>query len=135
MKIRIEGDILYVVTAEPKQVRLSGLAGSAMSGEVVLAGAGDHLKIRDRAAWASRLENGGEVILVPAGGVVSTGALVLGRATVRGVLDLEGREDKSAAVDFSLRPWASYRPLADSLFAAANDTDPERAGVQVLLDP
>lgn len=37
MKIRIEGDILYVVTAEPKQVRLSGLAGSAMSGEVILA--------------------------------------------------------------------------------------------------
>lgn len=33
------------------------LKQTGLSGEVVLAGGGDHLKIRDRAAWASRLEN------------------------------------------------------------------------------
>lgn len=33
------------------------LKQTGLSGEVVIAGAGDHLKIRDRAAWASRLES------------------------------------------------------------------------------
>ena len=36
MKIRIEGDILFVVAAEPKQIRLSGLAGSSMESELVI---------------------------------------------------------------------------------------------------
>lgn len=33
------------------------LKQTGLSGEIVLAGAGDHLKIRDRAAWASRLDS------------------------------------------------------------------------------
>ncbi|MEM6259021.1 MAG: hypothetical protein AAGI37_11970 [Planctomycetota bacterium] len=33
------------------------LKQTGLSGEVVLAGAGDHLKIRDRTAWAAKLEN------------------------------------------------------------------------------
>lgn len=33
------------------------LKQTGLSGEVVLAGAGDHLKIRDRSAWAARLDN------------------------------------------------------------------------------
>jgi len=33
------------------------LKQTGLSGEVVIAGAGDHLKIRDRAAWQARMEN------------------------------------------------------------------------------
>ena len=33
------------------------LKQTGLSGEVVLAGAGDHLKIRDRAAWTARLDH------------------------------------------------------------------------------
>ncbi|MGB0768957.1 MAG: division/cell wall cluster transcriptional repressor MraZ [Phycisphaeraceae bacterium] len=33
------------------------LKQTGLSGEVVIAGAGDHLKIRDRGAWAQRLES------------------------------------------------------------------------------
>ena len=33
------------------------LKQTGLSGEIVLAGAGDHLKIRDRTAWASRLDS------------------------------------------------------------------------------
>ncbi len=36
VKVSIEGDIAFVVTTQPAQLRLSGLAGTSMTGEVVL---------------------------------------------------------------------------------------------------
>lgn len=48
---RIEMDSAGRVRLPEHLLRQTGL-----SGEVVIAGAGDHLKIRDRSAWNSRLE-------------------------------------------------------------------------------
>lgn len=81
----------------------------------------------------SRLERDGRPVLSPPGAVIAQGTVVAGRATIRGQLVLEGRQQAGTAVDFSLRPWSNYVPLEDSAFAAANDADPEQAGVQVLL--
>ena len=49
---RIEMDGAGRVRLPDHLLKQTGLAG-----DVVIAGAGDHLKIRDRAAWASRLES------------------------------------------------------------------------------
>lgn len=49
---RIEMDSAGRVRLPDHLLKQTGLAG-----EIVLAGAGDHLKIRDRAAWASRLDH------------------------------------------------------------------------------
>ena len=81
----------------------------------------------------SHLQYRGAVVVTPTAGTVATGALVTGR-TLSGRVLLEGRTDMSAAVDFSLREWSSYAPVVDSAFAVDNDVDPERSGVQVLLD-
>ena len=82
---------------------------------------------------ASRLEQDGQPVVTPEGGPISWGQLVPGRAIVSGQMELEGRSDMSALVEISLRPWASYAPLEDSVFTQANDADPEREGVQVQL--
>ena len=75
----------------------------------------------------------GQPVATPQTQALAEGALVVGRATVRGVVNLEGRADMGALADFSLRPWASYAPIGDEIFATANDADPEREGVQVQL--
>lgn len=49
---RIEMDGAGRIRLPDHLLRQTGLAG-----EVVIAGAGDHLKIRDRAAWQARLDN------------------------------------------------------------------------------
>ena len=49
---RIEMDSAGRIRLPENLLQQTGLAG-----EVVIAGAGDHLKIRDRAAWKSRLES------------------------------------------------------------------------------
>jgi len=85
----------------------------------------------DALAW---LELRGDVVAASEAGPLSTGHLLPGRAIVRGRLVLEGRGDNTASVDLSFRRWAEYSPLDDSLFAAANDADPAREGVQVTLD-
>lgn len=81
----------------------------------------------------TRLEYDSQLVVAPETQVLAEGSLVLGRATVSGLVALEGRVDMSAMADFSLRPWASYAPIQDEIFAAANDADPQRAGVQTPL--
>ena len=82
----------------------------------------------------SQLERNGLTVVSGQPGVLATGNLLPGRARLSGKLALEGRFDRGATVDVDLRPWGDYRPLADPVFAAANDADPERLGVQVQLD-
>lgn len=82
----------------------------------------------------SQLELSGAIVVEGEFASLSTGALFPGRASIHGSLALEGRDENTALVDFSLRRWAEYEPLDDSLFAAANDADPTRSGVQVELD-
>ena len=81
----------------------------------------------------SHLEQKGQPVLSPPGAVLAFGTVVSGRALVRGQLLLEGRQQQSAEVSFSLRPWGQYTPLQDSVFAAANDADSTQQGVQVIL--
>ena len=83
----------------------------------------------------SRLDRDGVTELEDTNRSLATARVVAGRALVRGVLRLEGRTTMIDSVDFSLRPWASYRVVDDSLFAAANDADSLRDGVQVQIDP
>ena len=80
----------------------------------------------------TRLEHRGAVVGIAETGPLSTGTLLSGR-NIAGNLILEGRSSMAAEVDFSLRPWASYEVLQDSAFAAVNDVNEEREGVQVLL--
>ena len=81
----------------------------------------------------SRLERDGQPLIVPEGGPISRGELVPGRAVLRGQMLLEGRSDMSALVDISFRPWASYASVEDTVFAQANDADPDKEGVQMPL--
>jgi len=91
------------------------------------------LEVDAETGRVSRLERDGQPVIAPEAGPVSTGQVVAGRAVVRGRVELEGRADMSAGVDFSLRRWARYIALEDDVFAAANDGNAERAGVQVQL--
>ncbi|MFT5089493.1 MAG: hypothetical protein ACI8PG_003863 [Planctomycetota bacterium] len=81
----------------------------------------------------SRLERDGIAVVELAPSPVSQGEIVAGRATLRGVLDLEGRVDKTALATFSLRSRGDYRVLDDGIFAEANDVDLEVAGAQVVV--
>ncbi|MFH1570885.1 MAG: FlgD immunoglobulin-like domain containing protein, partial [Gemmatimonadota bacterium] len=83
----------------------------------------------------SQLERKGAVAAAGQAGVLSTGTVVGGRARLRGRIALEGRLNRGVLVDVDVRPRGDYRPLADSLFAVANDRDPALAGVQVQLEP
>ncbi len=82
----------------------------------------------------SQLERGGVVIRVPQATELATAHLVDGRAAVGGRVILEGRTDRAAIVDVALRRWGQYTDIVDSLFAATNDEDESRPGVQVRLD-
>ena len=81
----------------------------------------------------SRLERNGVVVMVPDALPLAALNLLPGRALVRGQLFLEGRKDMTSLVDISLRPWGSYSDLVDSVFAKANDQDPNHEGVQVAV--
>ena len=85
------------------------------------------------AGQVSRLEQDSRPVVSPPDGVLAEGTVVAARSVVRGQVALEGREAAGVRVDCSLRPWGQYAPLADDVFAAANDADPEVAGVQVEL--
>lgn len=53
------------------------LTQTGLAGEVVIAGAGDHLKIRDRAAWAAKIET----VLKDKPGMLVNPRLMLGRGS------------------------------------------------------
>ena len=91
------------------------------------------LEVETAAGRVSRVESDGEAVVELTTGPVSLGELVAGRATVMGAIALEGREDMSAQVDFSLRRWGDYTAVADEVFATANDINPSQAGVQVEI--
>lgn len=86
------------------------------------------------AGRVSRLERDGTIVTVGQAGTVATGNLLPGRARLSGQLALEGRLDRGAVVQVDLRAWGDYRAVADSVFEADNDVDPDRAGVQVQLE-
>lgn len=85
------------------------------------------------AGLASRLERDGRPVISPPDGALAEGAVVTARATLRGRLSLEGRPAAGVRVECSLRSWGQHAPLGDEVFAAANDADPELAGIQVEL--
>jgi hypothetical protein len=123
---------------EPTAETIPGLDGSRALGVVELIGgpvAGPALvELADASnGGISQLLDGGREVLVPVTRVVASGTLVPGRAQVRGTLVLEGRSAVPTRVAVSLRPWASYAEFEDSLFSAANDVEPETAGVQIDL--
>ena len=81
----------------------------------------------------SLLEHDGISVIIAEPSPLSTANLLPGRATVRGLLHLEGRTNMTSLVDFSVREWSSYRDLVDSVYINANDLDAERPGVQVQV--
>jgi len=91
------------------------------------------LLVDGTAGGFSRLERDGTTVVELAPLPVSQGEIVAGRATLRGVLDLEGRVDRTALATFSLRPRGDYRTHEDGVFTEANDVDLEVAGVQVAV--
>ncbi|MEE3258221.1 MAG: FlgD immunoglobulin-like domain containing protein, partial [Candidatus Latescibacterota bacterium] len=92
---------------------------------------GIELEVETTTGQASRLELDGQAVAELTTGLASAGELVAGRATVMGTIALEGRQDMSAQVDFSLRRWGDYATFTDEVFAIANDGDPGKEGVQV----
>ncbi|MCC7264762.1 MAG: T9SS type A sorting domain-containing protein, partial [Candidatus Latescibacteria bacterium] len=85
------------------------------------------------AGRVSRLEEDSKTVLNPADAVLAEGTVVAARTSLQGQLRLEGREAAGARVTCSLRPWGQYAPLDDAVLSAANDTDPEQEGIQLLL--
>ena len=83
----------------------------------------------------SQLQVDGRNVTTPTSRPLSAATLMSGRGAVTGAVRLEGRTDMTAALDFSLRRWGNYEPVADSIFVAANDANPEADGVQVQLGP
>ena len=81
----------------------------------------------------SSLLHDGQSVLIPQQRALVEVNQVAGKATLSGFIALEGRTNISSIVDFSLRQWGSYTALQDSAFAATNDEDLEREGVQVAL--
>ena len=82
----------------------------------------------------SQLELDGRAVVTPDDRPLASVTLLSGRGALRGAVRLQGRTFMSAIVDFSLRRWANYEEIADSIFANTNDVDPEADGIQVALD-
>jgi hypothetical protein len=57
---------------------------------------------------------------------------IVRRANVTGTVPLQGRPSSADTVTFVLREIGDFVPVSDSVFEAANDTDPNTAGVQVV---
>jgi hypothetical protein len=83
----------------------------------------------------SQLERAGEIAVPATAEPLATAQLIPGRGTVNGTVSLEGRIDHSASIDVGWRHWGAFLDIEDSLFAASNDSDPDRVGVQVSLQP
>ncbi len=82
----------------------------------------------------SLLEHDRVPVANPLTGEIARGLLVSSRGVLRGSLVLEGRSDQSAVADVALRPAGNYLAMEDSLWAL-NDTDAERPGVQIAVQP
>jgi hypothetical protein len=89
------------------------------------------LEVETENGPVSRLERDGRAVAALETGPLSAGELVPGRATVRGTLALEGRQDNTAQVQVRLRQPGKYRSVEDEVFSLANDQDPAQEGVQV----
>ena len=83
----------------------------------------------------SQLERDGKIVVSANADFLATALLIPGRGTVNGTVSLEGRVDHSASISVGWRHWGAFLDIEDSLFAVSNDTDPDRAGVQVSLQP
>ena len=83
-----------------------------------------HLEIRGNVTEAKTINGESNVL--------SSGSLVDG-GRISGRLILEGRSDMVEEVDFSVRSFGSYAAIEDSAFAASNDIDLVREGIQVAL--
>ena len=83
----------------------------------------------------SQLERDGQVVVLATAEPLATARLLPGRATVNGIIALEGRVDRTANVDIAWRHWGAFIDIEDSLFAVSNDVDEDRPGVQVSLQP
>ena len=133
-----DGDDLELALAYLDPEEIVGLDGDGAFATFVvqsLATVGDvsvELLADPTATQFSHLEFRGAVIETPDADTLATGTLIDGRR-LSGRLLLEGRIDMTAEVDFSLQEWASFAPLADSAFAAENDVNLDREGVQVAL--
>ncbi|MEW6752878.1 MAG: hypothetical protein AB1505_18145 [Candidatus Latescibacterota bacterium] len=133
-----DGGLLLVTEYfAPTAARIAGLDGRAALATVELLALGPegpaqvHLAADAEGAGLSHLDRDGVALLRPTPGPLASGTLVNGRATLSGVVSLEGRGDMSTLVDVALRPWARYVDWQDTVFAAVNDADPGRDGVQV----
>jgi len=124
---------------EPRLEAIEGLGREAILAtfEVrslfVEAPAAIELIVEDGVGSLSRLEQDGVPVVELVGGALAQGELVAGRGTVRGNLVLEGRSDMTVQATFTLRARGDYRPHENTLFAEANDLDPNKSGIQVAV--
>ena len=84
----------------------------------------DHLGNRKSAFY----RDGEEVALIAP--EVAVRAQILPRGTLSGKVKLQGRSDHQNVMTLLLRDHNSLLPIGDSLFAAANDMDSTKAGIQ-----
>ena len=82
----------------------------------------------------SLLEHDRVPVANPLAQEIARGLLVSSRGVLRGSLVLEGRGDQSALADVALKPAGNYLAMEDSLWAL-NDTDAEKPGVQIAVQP
>ncbi len=82
----------------------------------------------------SLLENDRTLVASPLEREIARGLLVSSRGVLRGRLALEGRADQSAVADVALKAAGNYLAMEDSLWAL-NDTDVEKQGVQIAVQP
>ena len=92
------------------------------------------LEVDAESVRVSRLLRNSLAVFTPEAGPIVDINIVDGKAEVSGEVALEGRTDKSVLVDVALRQWGNYAAFEDSAFAAENDRDEEREGVQVELE-
>jgi len=76
--------------------------------------------------------NGEEVAVLPP--QVGATAVFKTRGTISGRVLLQGRSSYGGVVTFFLRDRNSFLPISDSLFAATNDADTTKAGIQDSTD-
>ncbi len=92
------------------------------------------LEVETDRGQVSRIALDGQSVAELDAGPVSLGELVAGRAIIEGMVNLEGRQDMTAAMEFFLRRWGEHLEVVDEVFAEANDVDPIQDGVQVEIN-
>ena len=92
------------------------------------------LKVGEKDQPFSLLELDGEEIGNLYDGVLSQGSLISGRATLSGSIQLEGRVDMQTEATAQIRSNGSYLPISDSTFSITNDINPNRIGIQTVIE-